>query len=322
MFKVAIVGLGHVATHQIAALERSEDFELIAGCDSNAARFSALPRSARTFTELSELLKVPELDVVVIASPNRLHVPHGIEVMAADKWLLIEKPLTETSDELARFEQHREKYAARCTLALHAAFGVEVDWCHAEFAGELFDGFELNYFTAGFYDPYFDDGSLKPNAASLGGSWTDSGINALSVICRFINAENLVVRDSRMTRVGGVGCREVQGTVELEFAGHERRGSGSIDTNWTLGRNHKSTRLSDVRTDRHFILDHSAQQVVLRADDRERVVFSCDNGLPRLTNHYMGVFRDLALQMKRNEDNFRYCLELHRILHQAGAWGS
>ena len=148
----------------------------------------------------------------------------------------------------------------------------------------------------------------------------DSGINALSVICRMISPDDLVICNSRMTRIKESGCLEVKGTVDFEWSRSRGRGTGTIKTSWTTGRDKKLTTLGFGSANAEIILDHSAQQVILREQEQHRVLFSSDNGLPRLTNHYVGTFRDLASQMKAGTDNFNYCRKLHGLLYQAEFW--
>ena len=315
MFNVGIIGLGHVATHQIAAIDNSKEFQLTAGCDSDRARLALLDESVSAYTDAEEMLQRSDLDVVVVASPNRLHVSHGVQVMAAGKWLFMEKPLAETQEQFDLFDRKRQEYASHCTLALHAAFGVEVEWFFGNYHEA--DAAKLTSFAAEFYDPYFTDGQVEQCAASLGGSWMDSGINALSVICQLIGPDDLVIRASRMTRVEGSKCSEVSGAVVFQFRRSGVRGDGAIQTSWTTGRDQKLTTLGFDDADRKIILDHSAQQVILREQQRDQLLFSCNNGLPRLTNHYVGAFRDLAEQMNAGKDNFSYCRKLHRLLYQA-----
>ena len=235
MFNVGIIGLGHVASHQIAAIERSSDFRLIAGCDPDRSRLALLAESVSAHTDAEDMLQRPDLDVVVVASPNRLHVSHGLQVMAAGKWLFMEKPLAESQQEFDLFDRKRQECAGHCTLALHAAFGVEVEWFFGNYHEA--DVAKLTSFAAEFYDPYFSDGRVEQCATSLGGSWMDSGINALSVICRLISPDDLVICDSRMTRVEGSECSEVSGAVDFQFPGSRVRGDGAIQTSWTTGRN-------------------------------------------------------------------------------------
>ena len=319
-YNIGIVGLGHVARHQISALQRSPRFNLIAGCDTDPGQFRLLDSSAQVFSSLDDMLQLDELEVVVIASPNRLHVAHGIQTMEAGKWVAMEKPLAETRADFQQFKEQRERLHGNCTLALHAAYGVEMEWFCGDGAAGLPERAELESFDCRFYDPYFDNGLLLQAGRSLGGSWTDSSINALSVIGRFLDIRGLQMTDSRMTRVADSGCREVQGTVDFNFSTNGSDGEGSIDTNWTIGRNHKSTVVSYVDSGGRYLLDHSLQQIT-RLDGKSReVLYICDNDLPRLTNHYSGVFANLATQLDSGQDNFAYCETLHDLLYQAEEW--
>jgi D-galactose 1-dehydrogenase len=320
MINVGVVGLGHVASHHIAAIEESRSFRLVAACDPNpdALRFSS--PAVRAVSDIDALLAFPDVDAVIVASPNRFHVEHGIKVIEAGKWLVMEKPVAPTRDEFERLAEARALKGARCSVALHAAFGVEVDWfCQQREQGAL-DDFVISSLGAQFYDPYFTNGELERRALSLSGSWMDSGINALSVVDRVLGAEKLALVDSRMTRVAAVPCTEVQGTVDFEYRTGETIGTGWIDTNWTLGRNKKVTTLTAIGPWRRVVLDHSEQRVVLREGHGQRELFRCDNGKPRLTNHYIGVFRDLADQMARESDNFESCKVMHDHLYAAAEW--
>lgn len=320
MRNVGIVGLGHVAPHQISALGESSKFRLVAACDTDATRFRQLDDAVRRFTDIDEMLVLPGLDVVIVASPNRLHVEHGIRVMAARKWLVIEKPLAETRNEFEQFRARRAELAGRCTLALHAAHGVEVDWFCNSVGGTVPRFQRLVSFESRFYDPYVDDGHLSSSALSLGGSWIDSGINALSVICRLIEPECLQITDSRMTRRADMPCRELQGTVDFRIDQRDGDGAGSIDTDWTLGRDSKATAVRFAGDDGQYLLDHSAQRVLRMHGERAEALFACRNGRPRLTNHYIGVLADLDRQLDAGVDNFDYCDKLHRFLYQAEEW--
>jgi D-galactose 1-dehydrogenase len=322
MIGIGIVGLGHIAVHQAAALRESNRFELIAACDTDASQFSVLGESVQTFEDIEDFLDQSELDVIVVSSPNRLHIEHGIKVMESGKWLLMEKPLAETRTDFQRFAEQKNQLSANCSLALHAAFGVETEWFFNQCDRTEFGCNDVSSFSSQFYDPYFSDGVLESRANSLGGSWMDSGINALSVICRLIDPSDLKILDSRMTRVRSSGCTEAQGTVDFEFRRNSTLGHGSIDTNWTLGRDKKQTRLFIAQEGRQIVLDHSAQQVIIHGRDGEQQIFHCDNDRPRLTNHYVGVFADLARQIDLGADNFDYCKDLHKILFDAEEWAS
>lgn len=318
MIGVGIIGLGHVAAHQIAAIEQSPNFHLLAGCDLDRERHSLLGKSARAFVSTSEFLEgCDDLDVVIVASPNRLHVEHGMAVMEAGKWLLMEKPLAESPEEFEHFVLRKKELSANCTIALHAAFGVETEWyCRPDglLASDMDD---LTSIHSSFDDPYVRELQLLPQARSLGGSWLDSGINALSVIGRIVDLESIVVEECQMTRDDRGRCRELDSSVEYSFKNESRTGSGRIQTSWLTGRDRKVTALEFDEGDRTIVLDHSEQRVVLSANGVTRSVFENTNGLARLTNHYIGVFSDLARQIESGQDNFEYCEQLHGLLYEA-----
>jgi D-galactose 1-dehydrogenase len=320
MLNVGIIGLGHVAEHQIAALRISRELRLIAGCDSDPSHFKLLDSSVDAYANLDEMLERPDLDVVIVATPNKLHVEHGIRVMEAGKWLVVEKPVAESQRNFDLLVDHKEKYKGHCTVALHAAFGVEVIWFHSEIMSGDLDLNRFDTFRCQFYDPYCSDGIMRPGALSLGGSWMDSGINALSVICKTMDPTSLVISDSRMMKASESQCFELEGTVDFDVSDPSFCGRGSIDTNWTIGLDRKTTRFGMSEGSQGLILDHSAQAVIRSDQGRRHVLFSCENDLPRLTNHYIGVFEDLVQQIRSGQDNIDYGQELHRLLYQAEYW--
>ncbi len=317
MISIGIAGIGHVAAHQIAAILCLDEFTLSACCDPDPERLSGLSPEVATFTAIDDMLAGIDLDVVVVATPNHLHVEHGIQVLEAGRWLLIEKPAAPSREGFELLGNTLSSLGGRCSVALHAAFGVELMWFIDQLQSGALDLPTACSFESRFYDPYFEDGRLQQRAKSLGGSWMDSGVNALSVICRLVPPAALSLQDSRMTRLPDTGCSEIQGTVDFRFNRPEMPGTGSIDTNWTLGRDSKVTTLRYPDRSVEIVLDHTSQRVIRRDGRGESAIYVCENDLPRLTNHYIGVFSDLAVQIQSNRDNFSYAASLHDLLYDA-----
>jgi predicted dehydrogenase len=74
------------------------DAELIAVCDADPLRLNERAEQlgiapAMRFTDLKDLLALPELDAVSIGLPNALHAPVAIQALQAGKHVLCEKPL-------------------------------------------------------------------------------------------------------------------------------------------------------------------------------------------------------------------------------------
>jgi predicted dehydrogenase len=53
--------------------------------------------------EHGDILKDPDIDAVVVALPHPLHVPVGLDVLAAGKHLMMQKPLCDSLDDANRF---------------------------------------------------------------------------------------------------------------------------------------------------------------------------------------------------------------------------
>ena len=80
---IAIVGLGHVAQYQIAALKYFKEFYLLAACDTNREKAKSLGKDVVFFNSIDELLSCETIDVVLISTPMREHFSMG---MASIGW--------------------------------------------------------------------------------------------------------------------------------------------------------------------------------------------------------------------------------------------
>ena len=94
---IGMIGCGYWGPNLLRNFAENEAAELRAICDVDAARLSAIGRrypGAQTTTDYSELLKDPEVEAIVIATPVATHFPIARQALLAGKHVLIEKPLT------------------------------------------------------------------------------------------------------------------------------------------------------------------------------------------------------------------------------------
>jgi predicted dehydrogenase len=312
--RLGIVGLGHVASYQLQALAGLEDYyEVTAVCDTEPTKAGSVS-DAPFFNDLPDFVGEARVDAVLVSVPNAQHASVCQAIMKAGLPVLVEKPATTT---VAEFDVLMELADSRGTVlhtAYHAAFARELQWYAAQHDLQASLG-ALTGFRCGFYDPYIVSGQLLETALSLQGSWVDSGINALSVMRRLV--PSLCVTDFRRTRVEGLPCREVQASMDLALSvGPSGHGSnGLIDTNWTLGRNRKSTWLFYGQTDTAILLDHTAQRAILFSDRGEDVLVEFNDGVARLVAHYVGVFKDFHAVLEGGNDNRSLTRELLRLLY-------
>jgi predicted dehydrogenase len=117
--RVAILGAGLIAPNHAAGFQEVPDLaQVVAVCDihrENAENLAAL-FDAHFCTDYREVLANPEIDLVDVLLPHHLHYQVAMEVIAAKKHLLLEKPVAVT------YQQSMEIYEAAKKARIH--FGV------------------------------------------------------------------------------------------------------------------------------------------------------------------------------------------------------
>ena len=97
--KLAVMGAGLIGKRHAEHVAAEPNAALCAVVDpSPAGRAVAEALGTAWHASFAELLAVEKPDGVIIATPNRLHVEHGLEVVAAGIPAIVEKPI---SDEVA-----------------------------------------------------------------------------------------------------------------------------------------------------------------------------------------------------------------------------
>ncbi len=94
--RFGVVGCGRIAERHFEAIERHADrAELAAVCDTDEGALGrAMARTgARGFRRLEQLLAGAEVDCVVLATPSGLHAAQTIDVAAAGRHVVTEKPM-------------------------------------------------------------------------------------------------------------------------------------------------------------------------------------------------------------------------------------
>lgn len=311
MRRVGLVGLGHVAPHHINGIDATPDLTLTATADLQPRPPGLEDLECPHFLSLGEMLAQMQPDIVVIATPPASHLPLVQEALRFGADILLEKPATPTPEEFATLQELADGSPHRVDVALHAAFGREMIWFQAH-AAELVARFgPPTGFLCQFRDPYVVKSAITPEAAGLGGSWRDSGINALSVLARILPRTEMTVKTAEFTFPEDTHPLDVCATVGLSWAG----GSGRIETDWRRAQNMKRTEVTFADGTAKLLLHHSGEFAEIQsASGTERIALA--NTQERLTNHYTALFEAYAGTETR-ETGFGLVPELHQLLFDA-----
>jgi predicted dehydrogenase len=102
--RVAIVGLG-IGRANGRSLQRNPRGRVAAICDIIESKMEdfapELPQPVKKYVDYRELCQDPEIDAIMVATPNQVHVPVALEAVRNGKHVLVTKPLAH-SEEAAR----------------------------------------------------------------------------------------------------------------------------------------------------------------------------------------------------------------------------
>jgi len=99
--RLGIAGLGRAFTLMLPTFLADRRVRLVAAADArreNLARFAA-DFSARTYDDVADLARDPEVDAIYIATPHQFHAAHAIAAARGGKHILVEKPMALSLEE-------------------------------------------------------------------------------------------------------------------------------------------------------------------------------------------------------------------------------
>jgi len=313
--RIALIGIGKIANYQMQAISHTRGITLVDAHDLDPVRAEELPGSVQFHDDLDKLLQRSKADAFLVSTPTPSHFEVAMKIIEADRVAIVEKPLCTNQQQVDALMTAARTRKLPLFTAFHPSYGREVEWWLEQTAAQNFEVGRLIGFESCFADPYFLDGKLTLGAVGKAGAWLDSGISSLSILARLLDPEQMAVVEGRMTVIPSISCAQVQGLGLYRFRSGDSTGFGMIDTNWTLGKNYKTTRL--WYENGVIELDHAREYGRLRLTGQDELVFNLATDKPRLVNHYCGVFENLAMLFERGEDNKDLSEVLHRLLFSA-----
>ncbi|MCM3871428.1 MAG: Gfo/Idh/MocA family oxidoreductase [Pyrinomonadaceae bacterium] len=102
MIRLGVIGYGYWGPNLVRNFMEAQDSTVVAVCDLRPERLAMVQNrypSIRTLTNWEDLLNDPEIDAVAIATPVSSHFELAIAALAANKHVLVEKPLASTCEQ-------------------------------------------------------------------------------------------------------------------------------------------------------------------------------------------------------------------------------
>lgn len=251
--RVLIVGLGRAAKLAAEAISDRSDAAVVAGVDPMPVAW--LPPGVPVYASLEDVPRRLAIDLAIVATPTRTHGTVCLELIDGDldvAAIACEKPLIGVEDLLRRARERDRPLR----VLYHYAHAAEVLWAAERFDELVARHGNVRDAVARFEDAY--ESELDERERVLVSSWYDSGINALSVLERFVDLRRIVDTDVHHEQ-------PTAGAATVAIASGEAR----IYTRWDVVEEVKRTTLRfDDGT--ALELDHPTQTATLAG----RVVFT------------------------------------------------
>ena len=317
MIHLGILGTGSIFAAQASALlGLRDDYTVSVLCDlvpeklthaSELLSQGAGTGQVRTCIDFRELFEDPAVDAVLCATPPATHADIATEAMRHKKHVLLEKPASTEMNTLRQMYETADKENVLLHVAFHAAFAADLLW-YLEHRDTITPN-RLCSINCGFFDPYMADNKVIPAKHSLGGSWLDSGVNALSVCARLTDLSDFQLTD-RIFSAEESAPHTVFSEKRVYGKGQQKL---TITTGWDRGLNEKTTLLAFEDTNETVLLDHSNQCVVHSKDGVSRTLFK-HAASARLVKHYTGVFADFSNAIRTGITNRTTSFDIHELL--------
>ena len=157
--RIAVVGAGLIGRRHITHVRACPEAALHAIVDpTDVARDLAAAAGVPWFADIGAMLAVGKPDAVIVATPNSLHVDHGLACVAAGLPTLVEKPIADTVDGARRLVGAAEAAGVPLLVGHHRRHNPLIARAKA-----TIDGGKLGRIVAAhaFFwifkpDPYFD----------------------------------------------------------------------------------------------------------------------------------------------------------------------
>ena len=222
--KIGIVGCGKVAKGMhIPALLKVKGIEVAAVCDideGEAKRTAKMFGIDRSYTDLSDLLKREDLEMVDICTPPQMHAPMAIQAMEEGCHVLLEKPMTSNVGEADEILKVFKKSGVKlCVVHNYLFMPIAIKARSILEQGELGDiiGMDVKFLDRIDYTPFWRKGHWCHTMP--GGRFGENIIHPLYLIDKVLDISDVVaVHAKKLSNYDWVSIDELKVLLDAKNA--------------------------------------------------------------------------------------------------------
>ncbi len=182
--KIGIIGTGNISRSHMNSYLKNPNVELYAFCDIHEGRLNEAGKEfgiERLYTDINEMLALPELDAVSVTTWNSAHAPCAIAALNAGKHVLCEKPMATNLEDALAMEEAAKRNGKLLMIGFVRRFGDDMKFIE-EFRDSGYFG-ELYYAKATYLRRNgCPMGWFGDKSRSGGGSLIDLGVHVIDFV--------------------------------------------------------------------------------------------------------------------------------------------
>lgn len=191
----AMWSLGRIAKRVVKEMKQADTYEIAAICSSSLEKAQKFIddnglTEATAYTDITEILKRDDIDIVYVASPPWLHKEQCCQIMNAGKACLVEKPMTQNAQDAIDIFECAKKNDVFCAEGIWTnyfpAMRKAKEWMEEGRIGEVVE------VIATFGCPIETFGNSVNNTAHWGNNLSSGGGSLSQFGCYTVNLAQFV----------------------------------------------------------------------------------------------------------------------------------
>ncbi|KQS33405.1 Gfo/Idh/MocA family protein [Dyadobacter sp. Leaf189] len=220
--RVAIMGLGSYGTRVAEAMKDCKMATLVGAVSGTPAKleewkkkYNIPEKNTYNYETVAQIKNNPDIDLVYITTPNSLHHKHVLQIAAAGKHVLCEKPVADNAKQTREMIAACEKAGVKFYIGYRMHFEPHTrELIRMREAGELGKIMHVNNYM-GFKSGDPNQWRLK-KALAGGGAMMDVGIYALNG-ARYCTGEEPIWVTAQESKTDPVKFKEVDETIMFQL---------------------------------------------------------------------------------------------------------
>jgi len=186
--RFGLIGCGEIGKLRAAALARLGPNRLVAVCDADGARVSALAAASRCAAEQDwrVLASRSDVDAVIVSTPPHLHAEMAVAALENGKHVLCEKPLARDSTECRRMIAAAAKAGRTLATGFNYRFYPSVEKARALLDSGIIGELDHIRSYAGYSATAHHQAWLHDVSIMGGGALRDNGIHLIDLTRWFL----------------------------------------------------------------------------------------------------------------------------------------